>query len=460
MKPTPEAGIPFEDAPSATPDSPTRTALRIDPYWAALWGQSSDATWVSRDIGLEQDRAGVAAVPSWLNVDPESSWERLGGNGRGQDKRFAALAVLDSWRTVTAEQLAAISGVPELATGMSGTAGDLFVTGLADVGLPNTPMRTTRASRRVTVYRPSQGKVFQNDLFPRLTFTEAVQITGDKPWSSGRQFDRHNILATELALRVAEFCEIGAVAGEKFSTIDALAHSGCGFEPLLGSQRAADATLIRADGARIAVELTASFGDKFDHKVRAWAKLLSERRMADSGLVVLFVVAPRAGRKDRTRDAVIRLRDAVHRAARAFPGIRGDMTIDRMFVASWRDWFPAPGRIDPSFFTLDAWRPNGDSPDRWQPASMLDPIDVPFDSEDPDWFTAAIDNFGILRQTPPWLRNGHHPEIWPLAIKARGYTGIPVPPPSRPETFKNKTLGAAHGVSGQARPPRRVLLVR
>ncbi len=89
-------------------------------------------------------------------------------------------------------------------------------------------------------------------------------------------------------------------------------------------------------------------------------------------------------------------------------------------------------------------------------AAVLDPFDTPFTPRDEQAALAVLDNMSMLRSVPHWLRTGQPRELWPLRVKELGYTGIPVPAPSRPESYVGKPLGAAFGVAGQTQPPRRL----
>ncbi len=81
--------------------------------------------------------------------------------------------------------------------------------------------------------------------------------------------------------------------------------------------------------------------------------------MADTGLVVVFVVASRPDKKVKPGEYLNEVKKKVAASARDFPGVSFDRTASRMFVASWADWFPAPHRVSPSFFPLMAQRPTG-----------------------------------------------------------------------------------------------------
>ncbi|TFD75412.1 hypothetical protein E3T54_11815 [Cryobacterium sp. Sr8] len=368
--------------------------------------------------------------------------------------------MIDSWRTVTGEQLAAITGDTASAGARSRTMAELWAAGIADQGSLTGGMSATGSDRRTLLYRPSRTKNFDRDVSSRITYPEWISVTAGLPWASGGQYDRHNILAAELALRIAEYCEAGAVVGEKLSTWDLLAYRGAGqAAPPAGMQRAADATLIRTDGARIAVELTASMTGALEKKVRAWAELLNRTRTADTALAaVVFVVATPPGKKLNRGEAVARVRTVVQKAARDYSGIIGDRTQSRMFVVSWEDWFPSAHHASPEFFTLEAWRPSGApfSPTTlWEKASLLDVFDTPFEPLYPEDALAVLDNLTGVRSVPRWLRTGNPPQLWPMAIKALGFTTIPIPAPEDPER-ERVLLGAARGATSTAGAPKRL----
>lgn len=405
---------------SAVPSRELRAPFRVDPYWSGLWAPGSTASWVSASQSEALVASGLARMPAHLS---RGSKNDLGWMDKrsARNLRLDSLAVLDSWRTVTCEQLAAFTGAPELLTGRSTAMSELFQNRLVDAGVYSRPLWDSRHTPRGTLYRPSRGTAFDQRVAPQLSWAEWVSVTGGHPFESGGQFDRHNVLTTELALRVAEYCEIGTVIGEKLSSIDLLAHSGLGHQTISQSQRAADATFIRTDGMRIAVEMTATAGKTFREKVRRWAELLQNRRLNQSGLVVVFVVADRQD-SDRVhnKDEISRVRSAVAAACRDFPGIPFDRTANRMFVADWADWFPRAGYIDDSFLGLNAWRPSGTIDDIWREAMVLDVLDVPFDPTDQDDMMGVIDNAALLRSIPYWMGGGKPEELWPMVVSSSG----------------------------------------
>lgn len=445
----------FEDVPSAVTVAPARS--RMDPYWSGIWEQGSAAVWLSADLARRQEQAGLGRIPHYLSL-PESALSESLMQRKRVDARLAAMASVDVWRTLTGEQMAAMTGVEKLAAPSAAPLGELFSAGIVDVGQFNMGLTSNRGAGNV--YRPARTNNFDRVVAPQLTFPEWVSVTGGHPWESGSQFDRHNILAAELALRVSEWCEIGAVTGEKLSSWDLLAHSGLGLPSPAGAQHAADATLVRTDGMRVAVELTASTGPSFKAKVERWAALLSSRRMSDSGLTVVFVVATRPDKQVNSTDVTNFVRRTVAAAVRNTPGVSQDRTASRMFVVDWRDWFPANKQVSRDFLSLTCQRPTGPVGDPWEPVSILDPFDVEFEPVESFRPLDVVNNLSGLRSMPAWLRTGGSPELWPLAVKEAGFGGVPVPLPSRPESHIGSPLGAGTGVGGQAQPPRRLRMNR
>ena len=453
--------LPFANVPSACSDENVRLGTRIDPFWADLWPVGSTASWVDAASAREQEAAGVGRLPAYLSTDEGAAAVKVTDVVRNPGY-LDVFSVLDSWRTATGEQLAAFTGQSSLATGKSATMTNLFATELVDVGIFSNVLFNTRGTARGALYRPADTKVFEKKVAPLLTYTEWVSTTaGIKARVGGGQHARHNIIATELALRIAEVCDIGTVVGEKLSLADLLGYTGLGLPSKgAGYTRAADFTIIRQDGARIAVEVTASIGRAFDLKMQHWAELLADRRMNDSGLAVLFVLVDKPNRKksgNAVRNTVYkRLRETVKNT----PGVSFDRVASRMAIADWREWFPEAGVVSPSFFELDCDRPTGDpgsSDTLWERASFLSNGSLQF-APTGNWAEAALDNMSMLRSVPHWLRGGRNPaELWPVLLADAGLDQIPVPPLSRPElTPGTRGFGEAFGFVGATRPPKRM----
>lgn len=435
-------------------------ADRLDPYWDGLWSNGSSASWLSAELAERQAAAGLSVLPAHLRMTREEALEALGSNA-SRGARLSALAGVDQWRTLTVEQLAALSGWGRLASPRSEVLAAGFAAGILDVGEFTVPGRRGTAAGRARLVRPSRSHAFTELLEPTLTYQEWVSVTGGQPWDFRRQYDRHNLLSTELGLRVAEFCEVGTVLGEKMSTADLLSWSGLGKAGVCPDKRAADLTVVRSDGLRIAVELTASAGADFAGKVRRWAQAMASNSLAASGLVVLFVEAAPPGTdaraSHRQRNVIEEVRKQVAKVVMEFPGTALDRVASRIAVARWEDWFPGRHEGTDAFVSLDAVRPTGPPGARWEPVSLLDPFDMEFAPHRPEVMQAVIGNAGMLLGVPHWLRNAADaPPLWPLLMEDAGLEELPVAPPSRAERFTGARAALAAGIPGLTTAPDRM----
>src|SRR5690625_1219755 len=227
---------------------------------------------------------------------------------------------------------------------------------MIDVGIFTTGLVSTKVSSRAKLYRPAAVGAVERDLLPHLTYPERILVTGGYRYTGGGQFDRHNLLTAELALRVAEFLpRVGTVLGESLSGVDFLAGTGLGQRSLANQRRAADATFVREDGMRVVVEMTASVTPYLSEKIRRWVHVLATTTLAHSGVTVMFLGAPKPDRINPTRGANefrSYMKQAVREAIREYPGIAGANPHERIGVALWEDFFPQPGRVSEDFLNL------------------------------------------------------------------------------------------------------------
>ena len=435
-------------------------AERLDPFWDGVWTNGSSAVWVSAELAERQVAAGLGVLPAHLSMTQDEALRVL-SSARSRGARLSALGAVDQWRTLSAEQLAAMSGWPSLASSRSEVLAAAFTAGVLDVGEFANPLRRGAAAGRARLVRPTRSLNFVELLEPTMSYQEWVSVTGGSPWDFRRQYDRHNLLSTELGLRVAEFCEVGTVLGEKLSTADLLTWSGLGRAGECPDKRAADLTVVRADGLRVAVEVTASAGADFAGKVRRWAQALASNSLAASGLVVLFLEAAPPGNEARAsvrqRRVIEEVQKQVSKVVMEFPGTAGDRVASRIAVARWEDWFPAAHQAADSFVTLDAVRPTGPPGARWEPVSLLDPFDLEFAPHRPEQMTAVIENSSMLLGVPHWLRRAEDaPPLWPLLMEEAGLDELPMSPPSRPDRFTGTRAAFASGIPGLTTPPDRM----
>ena len=455
--------IPLGHLPSACTTDAVAIGRRMDPYYSDVWGAGSKVSWMSIRTARAQASEGVGRLPKSLDISSAEAKTRLHDLSR-LSKKLDVLGVLDSWRTVTGEQLAAFTGQAGLASGKSETLAGLFASELIDFGVFSNGLIRTTGSSKATIYRTNTTGVFARDVDPMLTYAEWVAVTGgvQDRVGGGQQSDRHNVIATELALRIAEVCDVGAVVGEKLSLVDLLAYTGLGLPSKgPGHTSSADFTVLRHDGLRIAFEVTATIGHGLQHKIQNWADLLSERRMNNSALAVMFVLADKRAGKSEANAVRNTLYRMVRDACRITPGVSFDRVASKIGVADLREWFPEPGYVSPSFFTLDCDRPVGPFNELWERASFLDETSVPFKPRS-RWAEDALDNMALLRGVPHWLRAGRKPpELWKVLLAGSGRTEIPIvqavaSPAGRP----TRPFGEAFGVAGPVLPPKRMRSIR
>lgn len=414
--------------PSRNPVPALRAEHRVDPYWDGMWETSSSAAWWQRDSIERMVAAGLLPSRSlWSRPLPreEARWSAF-QEVRLPENRVAELAAINLWRTLTFEQLAAITGVETVTSERAGDVHLLWSSGLVDVGRMALPGR----SRLPLLARPSsQGDWDQ--LRDLVSFDDWIGISAGTDWRWGSQSmsERHNALAAELCLRAAEYSPVPLVLGEHLCALKTVRPPGV----QLSAQQAnlaADGMLVRTDGLRIMVELTVTTA-RIQQKAAKWANMLAEDR--HRSLAVVFVLAPHPDKPSGgERSAVQKAVFAAGHASMAH--VLADVP-RRLMVVDWQDWFPARHQAGDRFDNLMVERAVGGDGDRWQPVSLLDPFDLP----GPDGLpgaTAILDNAHMLLGVPHWMRQGGDS---PLRVWAElnnveplpRMEGLPLPPQSR-----------------------------
>ncbi|MGO4230462.1 hypothetical protein AB4Y72_16560 [Arthrobacter sp. YAF34] len=431
---------------------------RLDPYWDQLWAPGSQASWASIRTARTHKNNGWGRVNAKLLPNHKEATRLLTSNRRRAD-RLATWGVLNSWTAVSAEQLAAFTGSRYVLDPRGSTIAASFAVDLLDIGMFPNPLAAIPNPDRNYLYRAARSDAFEKHIVPTLTWPEWASVTGGLGWASGGQYDRHNLLAAELCLRVAEYLPIGAILGEKFSTVDLLAGSGLGRTVKMPDNRRADGTIVRSDGMRIALELTATTSRGLESKVRRWARLLTERSLETSGLTVLFVAAPHPDRKfGGGNDPRRGIYETVRGVLKEFPGRGPDSAAARIGVTSWEDWFPGQHQLSERFFHLEAdfMVGPGPGPERWTTRRML--TDYTFEPWHTFDATAVVDNAPILAATPHWMRTGDRTHL--IGTPAdRAAVRVPHPAPVRPHLAKGRPLGAGTGGAGDSKLPVRLRLV-
>jgi len=419
----------FSSKSSRCPIEGFTAADRADPYWGNMWATGAHASWASLRFVQQEMRRG-AKLPKSMRPDvtPDEALARLIDRGatatkrryhskRRQD-RLSALAAIGMWRTITAEQLVAITG--STYGGNDNTLLDLLGAGLIEIGEFHKNF-TSMGKQHRRIYRPAESKMFES-LADEVGYSEWMSITAGMPWTKGPPHTRHNLLATELALRLAEYCDVSMTFGESLSGLDLLSTNT--IDPDVFAK--ADATIIRPDGHRIAIEITSSTGPSFTGKVERWAKTLRRTNPRKVGLSVLFVDAspPDATAKHRS-DNWARIRSTVAKAATSEMDYIFEEVPERMAVTRWEWMFPSYGTFAHAMTTLRAQRPTrSDGDEIWETVDLIGDNGIPFTPDDPEAAGAVIASAQNLWGTPAWLRP--NPTVDLSAEMLKNHYGIEV----------------------------------
>ncbi len=410
-------------------------ADRTDPYWGGLWGQGTNASWMTPALARAQADAGLARPPAWMLADEDEAFEHF-TKMTWWAQKLALLGYVRSWRTMSVEQLAAFASAPNLASPASAIMRDAFAARMVEHGYFISGARTTTNAHRARLLRPAYSSVVEQKLLPLLTFPEYIFVTGGSPYTTSRQFDRHNLLATELGLRAAEYLDVGTVLGETYSTAELM--FGWAQTSAVNASRgkSGDLTIVRPDGLRLVVELTASAVPKaIEAKVAAWATAMGGSTLATDGVFLLFVVAAPMG--SSARDTAVMERDVratITKVCDRFGGSAGQRLADRIAVVRWDDWFPSAHTATYDFLSLSAWVPPvaGTRTD-WMKVGLLDAFsDLPFDPAYPEDMTAVIANAAALATAPKFLRaEVTAPPVYKKPMADLGFDREPIPAPYR-----------------------------
>lgn len=276
------------------------------------------------------------------------------------------LGAVHGWKTCTPEQLAALTGRQDLWSGATMPYATSIRAGLVQMGITS----TTRG--RPKLLRPAPPWEAHDRLLEELPFGQLVTVTGGQNWASGPDTPRHNVLATEVALRAAEYCDVASVLTEEYSRLGELAGRPRSPEGwMINPRAAADLTIVRTDGLRIAVEVTATTSKNLERKIESYAHLFAN---GAPDLVVVFLLvpslAPGAPRPSKLRGKVESL---IETAVRRHPGTSFAPSAHQFGVTAWDEWFPAPGLLSERFLALTAARPADVTQARvWSPVDFLD----------------------------------------------------------------------------------------
>ena len=410
--------IPLAELPSACTTPGHSAAERVDLFWSGVRSAGTGQvaiSWTSRTSLDRYRSAGIAHPGSRIRWSQEAALAKV----RDDPTRLQALGALHLWRTMTSEQVAAVIGSPLTSSPRSVDLALLFAAGLAQRGMVFAAERRAIAPM---LWRPdiaARALRFED----RLSYAEWLGVYAGQEWSWGAQAGRHNLITTELSLRVAEYTPIGAVLGELLAGARLLFPTQ---EQLARSRRSADAVWVRDDGLRIVVEATATATTTFRARLEHWIKLLLQD--AERSTVVLFVDVSDPD-NDRSRPDLMMRRGIVDAVTASPERVEAGIP-SRVAFARYRDWFPDLGLVHPSFFGLQVERPTGRPGARFEPVDLLDPYAVPFAPADPEAARAPIVHAGNLYGVPHWLR-GPGLDLDAVVRRLAGFPPPEVMPPER-----------------------------
>lgn len=404
------------DLPGRIESDPFRAAQRADPYWEGMFATGSSDGWVS----ASQHRRAPADQMRWSGIPPRyvtSTADALKEmrTNRHRPSILAALGAVSSWRTVTREQLGCIAGSRVMGNTYPAALSAPFSAGLLAHGYVSAGMnRLAPAAQRMSMWTVGDQIDAYAQYRRSLTFAEHIAITGGQDWNSEHRFDRHNVLTTELALRVAEFCDVATVLGEKQVSLPSLlAASGLQAQQSdLG--RKADAGIVRRDGLVIALETTASVGEAFRRKIAKWAQILQRHPTYELPLVVLIVdvsTPSQATSAAAKNTANAEIQAAIREAVRDYPGTALNRTASRIGMVSWTEWFPGPHQASDAFEELTAsFLARGtDDEAGWRQVRLLDEHELQYREGSAESGETIATNSRLLAGTPHWLRPGTVP---------------------------------------------------
>ncbi|MHB1210246.1 MAG: hypothetical protein ACYC1I_11165 [Acidimicrobiales bacterium] len=181
--------------------------------------------------------------------------------------------------------------------------------------------------------------------------------------------------------------------------------------------RSADAVFVRGDGLKIAIEMTATFTVATAKKIDQLADLLS--RDTSNSVVFLFILAPLPG-SDHELEVGRRLRQAIKKSSHSSRTRVLAKVKDRLFVAKWKDYFPAPGLVTRDFTPLRSQKYSS-TDDEWVDTDLMDPYSVPFNGADSPAVEETSRNLNDVLGAPHWMRTGPGVDFDALLIGIAGF---------------------------------------
>lgn len=336
-----------------------------DPYWSIdekVWDRE---VWSAEKAGLLLVEPEDVPENAYLGhrVDYDQRKELI------EEKRsvlrnnlltmLTVLGSLHAWHAALTEHLVAEISPREGSTFMQRECLREVLKALFRLGVINTlkPSEWNIAmDERATVWLPGDPALFHAEVVPLLTAAELASVLAGSGWSTPNPvMTRHNVLAHEAALRIAERHAIEHMVGERFARHeDLLPDHVLDAQP--GGRAAADAVLVCETGDSIAIEVVASHGDLVA-KVDRWAaRLLHTSALRRQGartldVRVAFILALRRNDTANYGEALRQIRKAMRRAAQRHQVPTEQLWL-RIGVVGWPQWFPRPEVASDDFSEL------------------------------------------------------------------------------------------------------------
>jgi hypothetical protein len=364
--------LPLRPLASASTGAHLNLWERDDPFYAPGIFEGSGPWWCHWKIEPSPpgDPVGTRKVPDFST--DTTLMRRMAGLLAAQ----RVVAALAGWHQLSSKQLSAIVGYPF--TKLSRILKPLFELGIVERG--HYPKEQVFL-RTDYLYRLRIDKPLRTFLGLLDDETRYSVTLGIAPVPAGAAV-RHDLLAAEFAIRALELIPgVVAVFPESVSSPSLLLRHLGRKETWRG-----DLTLLRSDGLRIVIEITrARHPGEIEFKMRRWGRLLMTHNWHETGLMVVFVNAavPNSGLESiegEHRMQARLLRDTYTRALSqeclSSDEVRAmwrhlARARAQIHLASWMDWFPAPGLVSGSFPSLPTVFNAGDG--RWRRRGLSDP---------------------------------------------------------------------------------------
>ncbi len=338
--------------------------LRWDPYWNHDLWTGGGPIWRRRRVNYTEMSARLAH----------------------SEKVRRVVAWLAAYRCMSSVQLSFATGVPtsRLSTQVLGPMMDAWL-----VERGRSQMWT--AGSLPYLYRLVPGPHLDRWL-ASLDPDDFLAVVGDTAMPAPHRHDRHDHLAAEFAVRAWEHLPgIQAVLGEPFAAHRRLV-------PWADTHARGDTVVVTGSGVRIVVEVTCSATMDLPRKVASWGRLLGERPLNESGVVVVFLCAAAPARNTSIVRLVRRYLDtaltdrALGRGGSWVSPVAVRRARSLVFVADWRVWFPKGETTSAVFETLTAADADGNE-------TQL--LTLPFSPARPEVWSGRRAAYTALYSVPP-----------------------------------------------------------